>query len=288
MKGIILAGGSGSRLLPATAAFSKQLIPIYDKPMIYYPLSVLMGAGIREILIITSQRDKKLFIDLLGNGSKFGIKLTYKIQKSPKGIAEAFIIGKKFIGKHSVALILGDNIFYGDKLYNKLIAEKNNHGATIFTYPVKDPSRFGIVKIGKNRKVISLEEKPKKPNSNLAVTGLYFYDNEVIKYVNELKPSKRGELEITDLNKIYLKKGKLKAIELSRGYAWLDTGTASSLIESSQFIHTIESRQGLKVACIEEVSYRNKWINKKQMIQLSRDFNNDYGLYLKSILREPN
>ena len=288
MKGIILAGGSSSRLLPATTAFSKQLIPIYDKPMIYYPLSVLMGAGIREILIITSKRDKKLFIDLLGNGSKFGIKLTYKIQKNPNGIAEAFIIGKKFIGKQSVALILGDNIFYGDKLYNKLISEKNNHGATIFTYPVKDPSRFGIAKIGKNRKVISLEEKPKKPNSNLAVTGLYFYDNEVIKYVNELKPSKRGELEITDLNKIYMRKGKLKAIELSRGYAWLDTGTASSLIESSQFIHTIESRQGLKVACLEEVSYRNKWINKKQIIQLSRDFNNDYGVYLKSILREPN
>jgi len=286
MKGIILAGGSSTRLLPATLAFSKQLIPIYDKPMLYYPLSVLMGAKIKEILIISTPRDEKLFKDLLGDGSQIGIKIDYAVQEKPKGIADAFIIGKKFIGKNKVALILGDNIFYGNNLYEILVKEKNNNGATIFTYPVKDPSRFGVAKIGKKNNVISLYEKPKNPKSNLAVTGLYLYDNDVVSFVNLLKPSSRGEIEITDLNKIYLKKNKLKAVELSRGYAWLDTGTPSSLIESSQFIHTIQSRQGFKVACIEEISYRNKWISKKQLLKISNLYQNEYGLYLKNILKE--
>ena len=286
MKGIILAGGSGSRLNPITNAVSKQLLPIYDKPMIYYPLSVLMLSGIREILIITTPLDRSSFFRLLGDGSQFGIKIEYAIQNKPNGLAEAFLIGEKFIGKSKVCLILGDNIFYGSELITSLKKASNlNRGATVFGYKVKNPKNFGIVELNKKGKVISLEEKPSKPKSKIAVTGLYYYDNEVIKISKMIKPSKRGELEITDINKIYLDRRKLNVQLLGRGFAWLDTGTYESLLNASKFVETIESRQGNKIACLEEIAFKKKWINRNQLIIRANLFKkSSYGEYLLSLL----
>jgi len=287
MKGIILAGGKGTRLYPITLHISKQLLPVYDKPMIYYPLSTLMLAGIREILIISTKRDINNFKDLLGNGKELGLDLKYEIQEKPIGIAHSFIIGEKFINKDNVSLILGDNIFYGHGLTEKLVkASQNKRGATIFAYSVKEPHRFGIIELDKRERPISIEEKPEKPKSNWAVVGLYFYDNKVIDYAKSLKPSQRGELEITDINKIYLKNKELNIELLGRGFAWLDTGTFSSLIEASNFIKTIEERQGFKIACIEEISYNNGWINEDILIKRANMFkNSNYGEYLLSILK---
>ncbi len=286
MKGIILAGGSGTRLYPVTKNISKQLLPIYDKPMIYYPLSILMLAGIRDILIISTPKDLSKFIELFGDGKQFGINLSYKEQSNPNGIAEAFIIGEDFIKSDNVALILGDNIFYGHGLVPKLkncINKKT--GATIFGYQVKDPHRFGVVEFDKNLNVISIEEKPIKPKSNFAVTGLYFYDNSVVKFAKTLKPSNRGELEITDINNLYLKDNNLTVELLGRGFAWLDTGTHDSLLEASQFVQTIEHRQGYKVACIEEIAYNNKWIDENMLIELAKPLlKTDYGKYLMDLL----
>ena len=288
MKGIILAGGKGTRLYPITLHISKQLLPVYDKPMIYYPLSTLMLAGIREILIISTKRDINNFKDLLGNGKELGLDLKYEIQEKPIGIAHSFIIGEKFINKDNVSLILGDNIFYGHGLTEKLEkASQNKNGATIFAYSVKEPQRFGIIELDKREKPISIEEKPEKPKSNWAVVGLYFYDNKVVDYAKSLKPSQRGELEITDINKIYLQKRKLNVELLGRGFAWLDTGTFSSLIEASNFIKTIEERQGFKIACIEEISYNNGWIKEDILIKRANLFkNSNYGEYLLSILKK--
>jgi len=286
-KGIVLAGGAGTRLHPITQAVSKQLLPIYDKPMIYYPLSVLMLAGIRDILIITTPEDIEQFKRLLGNGEQFGIKLQYKIQPNPDGLAQAFILGEDFIGQDNVALVLGDNIFYGQSFTEKL---KNSisqiNGATVFGYYVKDPERFGVVDFDQNYKALSIEEKPNKPKSNYAVTGLYFYDNDVVEIAKNLKPSSRGELEITDLNNVYLKQGKLKVELLGRGFAWLDTGTHDSLLEAGQFVQTIESRQGLKIACLEEIAYKNKWINADQLeVQAKYLSKTNYGQYLKNLIK---
>lgn len=284
MKGIILAGGKATRLYPVTKAVCKQLLPVYDKPMIYYPLSVLMLAGVRDILLISTPRDIPRFQDLLGNGSELGIHISYAIQPEPKGIAQSFIIGEKFIGKDSVCLILGDNIFYGYNLTEILQqASKIKKGAFIFAYPVKYPQAYGVITFDRKNNVISIQEKPKKPKSNFAATGIYFYDNDVVKIAKRIKPSARGELEITDINTAYLKRGRLKAKMLGRGYAWLDTGTHSSLIDASVFIKTIEDRQGLKIGCIEEIAYRMGYINKKQLQRLAKTINTVYGEYLKAI-----
>lgn len=287
-KGIILAGGAGSRLYPLTHGLSKQLLPIYDKPMIYYPLSVLMLAGIRDILIITTPKDMPLFKDLLGDGQKMGVNLSYVEQPSPDGLAQAFILGEEFIGDDNVCLILGDNIFYGQGLKDKLDkALAKDTGATVFGYQVRDPERFGIVEMGENGKAVSLEEKPLKPKSNYAVTGLYFYDNHVIEVAKNLKPSERGELEITDVNKVYLEKDTLNVEVFGRGFAWLDTGTHDSLIEAGQFIQTIEHRQGLKVACLEEIAYRNRWISKDHLQEIGQKMKtNPYGQYLLQVSKE--
>jgi glucose-1-phosphate thymidylyltransferase len=286
MKGIILAGGKATRLYPITKGVCKQMLPIYDKPMIYYPLSVLMLAGIKDILIISTPKDISRFQDLLGDGSNLGIRLTYLIQPEPKGIAQSFIIGEDFIGTDSVGLILGDNIFYGQNL-SELLQQgaKLKNGAVIFGYYVKDPQRYGVLELSTNCKVKSIQEKPKKPKSNWAVAGLYFYDNNVVKIAKNIKPSARGELEITSVNNEYIKKGKLKAQFLGRGHAWLDTGTYESLIDASIFIKTIEERQGLKIGCIEEVAFRMGHIDKNQLLKLANQIPTSYGEYLKDIIK---
>ncbi len=285
MKGIILAGGSGTRLYPVTLPVSKQLLPVYDKPMIYYPLSVLMLANIREILIITTPQDSNSFKKLLGDGSQFGIRLSYTVQEKPNGLAEAFIIGEDFINDDSVCLILGDNIFYGQGLVGKLqAAAQRTDKATVFGYYVKNPERYGVAEFDKDMNVISLEEKPKHPKSNYAVTGLYFYDNDVIDIAKNIAPSARGELEITDVNKTYLERNKLKLEVLGRGYAWLDTGTYESLLEAGSFVELIERRQGLKIACLEEIAYGMGLINLEQLLKQAETFkNNQYGQYLLDI-----
>ena len=282
MKGIILAGGSGTRLYPVTKSISKQLLPIYDKPMIYYPLSVLMLAGINEILIISTPQDLPKFEELLGDGSNWGIKLEYKVQPSPDGLAQAFILGEKFIGKDNVCLILGDNIYYGNGLRPMVQKSLNiKNGAIIFGYQVNDPHRFGVVEFDKDYNAISIEEKPENPKSNYAVTGLYFYDNSVIEIAKNVKPSHRGEFEITSINEEYLKQGKLKVELLGRGFAWLDTGTHDSLLEAGQFVQTIEHRQGYKIACLEEIAYNNGWINKDKVLEIAKPLTkNGYGKYL--------
>jgi glucose-1-phosphate thymidylyltransferase, short form len=284
-KGIILAGGSGTRLYPLTMVTSKQLLPVYDKPMIYYPLSTLMLAGIREILIISTPNDLPNFKKLLGDGSRYGIRLYYKEQPSPDGLAQAFILGEEFIGKDNCAMILGDNIFHGNGLTKHLkIAAQNKNCATVFGYYVDDPERFGVVEFDEKGKVISLEEKPEKAKSNYAVTGLYFYDNKACEYAKTLKPSSRGELEITDLNRIYLENGNLDVITLGRGYGWLDTGTVDSLTEASEYIKVIETRQGLKIACLEEISYKNGWIDKETLLESAEQYGKSpYGQHLKNV-----
>jgi len=281
-KGIVLAGGSGSRLHPITQGTSKQLLPIYDKPMIYYPLSVLMLAGIRDILIITTPEDQSNFVKLLGDGLAFGINITYAIQPSPDGLAQAFIIGEQFIGDDNVALVLGDNIFYGQHFSDYLrAATKVEVGATVFGYHVNDPERFGVVDFDDNGLAISIEEKPKQPKSNYAVTGLYFYDNQVVEIAKNIAPSPRGELEITDVNLAYMQNGQLNVSLLGRGFAWLDTGTHDSLLEAGQFVQTVEHRQGLKVACLEEIAYRAKWISREQLlVQGNKLAKTGYGQYL--------
>lgn len=284
MKGIILAGGSGTRLHPLTLAVSKQLMPVYDKPMIYYPLSVLLMAGIRDILIISTPHDLPNFERLLGDGSTLGCKFTYKVQPEPKGLAQAFTIGEEFIGDDKVALILGDNIFYASKLSKKLQESNNPEGGIVFAYHVSDPERYGVVEFDDANNVISIEEKPETPKSNYAVPGLYFYDNDVVEIAKNLEPSPRGELEITDINKEYLKRGKLKVTVFDRGTAWLDTGTHKSLTEAGQFVEVIEERQGLKIGCIEEVAYRMGYISKEQLHQLAEPLvKSGYGKYLKKL-----
>ena len=285
-KGIILAGGKGTRLYPLTKAVSKQLLPVYDKPMIYYPLSTLMLSEIREILIITTHEELDRYKNLLGDGSNIGINLEFMVQKDPLGLAHAFIIGKEFIGNSPCALILGDNVFYGSDISNILLkANKDDNGATIFAYHVNNTKDYGVVNIGDNKEIISIEEKPKNPKSNFAVTGLYFYDNDVVEFASKLKPSERGELEITDINKIYLENKNLKLEILKRGYAWLDAGNHDSLLEASQFISTIEKRQGLKVACLEEIALSKKWITRQFLENSIKDLKNEnYKSYLKKLL----
>ena len=285
MKGIILAGGSGTRLYPLTKVTSKQLLPVYDKPMIYYPLSTLMLAGIREILIISTEIDIDRFKALLGDGSKYGLSISYKVQKRPEGLAQAFIIGEDFIGEDSCAMVLGDNLFYGSG-FTKMLkhAARQTKGATIFGYYVDDPRRFGVVEFDTKGKVISIEEKPQNPKSNYCVTGLYFYDSKVVDIAKKIKPSKRGELEITDINKIYLESNELEVLTLGRGFAWIDAGTIDALSEASEFIRIIEKKQGIKIAAIEEIAFKNKWIDKEQLIELSNLYKNtDYGEHLKKV-----
>ena len=287
-KGIILAGGSGTRLYPITKGVSKQLLPIYDKPMIYYPLSVLMLAGIQDILIITTPEDKESFERLLGDGSQLGVRLQYAIQPSPDGLAQAFIIGEAFIGNSNVCLVLGDNIFYGQGFTPMLKqAVARAKGATVFGYQVKDPERFGVVEFDEQQRAISLEEKPQHPKSHFAVTGLYFYDNEVIQIAKQVKPSERGELEITTVNQMYLERGDLNVELLGRGFAWLDTGTHASLLEAAQFVETLEKRQGYKVACLEEIAFNHGWLSKEQVLSIGQSMSkNDYGQYLISLVNE--
>ena len=289
MKGIILAGGSGTRLYPLTMVTSKQLLPIYDKPMIYYPMSVLMNAGIRDILIISTPQDTPRFKELLGDGHQFGVNLTYEVQPSPDGLAQAFIIGEEFIGDDTVAMVLGDNIFAGHGLKKRLKAAVENaesgKGATVFGYYVDDPERFGIVEFNNEGKAVSIEEKPAQPKSNYCVTGLYFYDNKVVEYAKNLKPSARGELEITDLNRIYLEKGTLNVELLGQGFTWLDTGTHESLVEATNFVKTVETHQHRKIACLEEIAYLNGWINKDDVLKVYEVLKkNQYGQYLKDVL----
>ena len=289
MKGIILAGGSGSRLYPLTKVTSKQLLPIYDKPMIYYPMSVLMNAGIRDILIISTPADTPRFERLLGDGHQFGLNLTYKVQQSPDGLAQAFIIGEDFIGNNTVAMVLGDNIFSGHGFNEKLKAAVENaeggKGATVFGYYVDDPERFGIVEFDENGKAVSIEEKPEKPKSNYCVTGLYFYDNRVVEYAKGLKPSARGELEITDLNRIYLENGDLNVELLGQGFTWLDTGTHESLVDATNFVKTVEQHQHRKIACLEEIAYLNGWISREEVLEVYEVLKkNQYGQYLKDVL----
>ncbi len=289
MKGIILAGGSGTRLYPLTMVTSKQLLPVYDKPMIYYPMSVLMRAGIRDILIISTPQDTPRFQSLLGDGSQFGVRLSYAVQPSPDGLAQAFIIGEDFIGNDTVAMVLGDNIFAGHGLTKRLLAAVNNaktgRGATVFGYYVDDPERFGIVEFDQQGKAVSIEEKPTKPKSNYCVTGLYFYDNKVVDYAKSLKPSARGELEITDLNRIYLSRGALNVELLGQGFTWLDTGTHESLVDATNFVKTVESHQHRKIACLEEIAYLNGWITKEDVLRVYEVLKkNQYGQYLKDVL----
>ena len=285
MKGIILAGGSGTRLYPLTIAVSKQLMPVYDKPMVYYPLSTLMLAGINEILIITTPEDQPAFKKLLGDGSASGCRFDFIVQPRPEGLAQAFILGADFIGKDPAALVLGDNIFYGSGMGTLLKKKANPDGAVVFAYQVQDPERYGVVEFDKSNRVLSIEEKPEKPKSNYAVPGLYFYDNDVVAISKAIKPSHRGELEITDVNRVYLEKGKLEVGVLDRGTAWLDTGTFDSLIEAGEFIEVIEKRQGLKIGCIEEIAYRNGWIGDEQMEKLAATYmKSGYGAYLKKLI----
>jgi glucose-1-phosphate thymidylyltransferase len=288
MKGIILAGGSGTRLHPITFAISKQIMPVYDKPMIYYPLSTLMMAGIREILIISTPHDLPLFIKLFGDGSQYGLKITYAEQAVPNGLAQAFVIGADFIGNDNVALVLGDNIFYGTGLGDQLAANTNPEGGIVYAYHVSDPERYGVVEFDSDNNAVSIEEKPEKPKSNYAVPGLYFYNNEVVSIAKNLRPSPRGEYEITDVNKEYLKRGKLKVSIMDRGTAWLDTGTFDSLMQATQFVHVIEQRQGIKIACIEEIAYRKKFITKDQVRAIAQPLlKSGYGQYLLDIINHP-
>lgn len=292
MKGIILAGGSGTRLYPITKAVSKQILPLYDKPMIYYPLSVLMLAGIREVLIISTPRDIKLFEELFGNGSWLGMRFEYAVQEKPRGLADAFIVGKDFIGDDDVALVLGDNIFYGQSftktLKNAADKIKNDKGAVIFGYYVKDPTAYGVVEFDNAGKVLGIEEKPSAPKSNYAVPGLYFYDNSVVNIAENVKPSARGEIEITSVNNAYLKQNQLKVELLGRGMAWLDTGTYDGLLEASNFIATIEKRQGMYVSCIEEIAFRNGWISKESLLKMAAEYKTEYGRYLEFICSDDN
>lgn len=288
MKGIILAGGSGTRLHPITFAISKQIMPVYDKPMIYYPLSTLMMAGIREILIISTPHDLPLFVKLFGDGTQYGLKISYAEQPVPNGLAQAFVIGADFIGKDNVALVLGDNIFYGTGLGDQLAANTNPEGGIVYAYHVSDPERYGVVEFDNDNNAVSIEEKPVKPKSNYAVPGLYFYNNEVVSIAKNLKPSPRGEYEITDVNKEYLKRGKLKVSIMDRGTAWLDTGTFDSLLQATQFVHVIEQRQGIKIACIEEIAYRKKFITKDQVRAIAQPLlKSGYGQYLLDIINHP-
>ncbi len=288
-KGIILAGGAGTRLYPATQVISKQLLPVFDKPMVYYPLSTLMLSGIREILLISTPNDTPRFRELLGDGSQWGLEIQYAVQPSPDGLAQALIIGEPFIGDVPSALILGDNIFHGHSLHERLNSvSAREQGATIFAYHVQDPERYGVAEFDQSGKVIGLEEKPARPRTNYAVTGLYFYDNLAVDYAKRIAPSARGELEITDLNRLYLEQGTLSVELMGRGYAWLDTGTHKSLLEANQFVQTIQQRQGLKIACLEEIAYRQKWIDAEQIQRLAEPMlKNDYGQYLMQLLKEP-
>ena len=284
MKGIILAGGSGTRLYPMTQNVSKQLLPIYDKPLIYYPLSILMLAEINEILVISTEKDTPLYQNLLGDGSRLGISIEYAVQKEPNGLAQAFVIGEKFIGDDNVCLILGDNVFYGQNFPNMLLrAKAKNSGATVFGYPVNDPTAFGVVEFNEQGKVISIEEKPEHPKSNYAVPGIYFYDNKVVKYAKEIEPSARGEYEISSINSLYIENGELDVVLLGRGMAWLDTGTPDGLLKAAEFVQTIQSMQGLYISCIEEIAWRNGWISTEQMAALGKEMKTNYGRYLERL-----